>query len=98
MIPADWPFDDPPNVATLTLRRIVQGDAPIRFVTHDDDDGMWQFLDGEEVSEDEAILVGLAEIVAHDPTVAQLADLPLGWYAVRDSVQDQWELGQHDAG
>lgn len=96
MTPNDWAFEDPPNVATITLRRILQGTAPILVVTHDEEDGMWQFLDGEEATESDAMVVGLAEIVAHDPSVAALADLPLGWYAFRDSTQDPWERSPGD--
>ena len=92
-----WPFDDPPNVATLTLRRIMQGHAPIRVVIHDADDGMWQFLDGESATEHEAILVSLAEMLTHDPSIATLADLPLGWWARRASTQDPWQRSPHDA-
>jgi hypothetical protein len=96
MISTVWPFDDPPNVATLTLRRIMQGHAPIRYVTHDADDGMWQFLDGEAVSADEAMVIGLAEILTHDPTIAAVADLPLGWWASRASPQAPWQRSPHD--
>jgi hypothetical protein len=96
MLPNDWPFEDPPNVATLTLRRIMQGHAPIRYVRHDADDGMWQFLDGEQVTEHDAMLVGLAEILSHDSTIAELADLPPGWWASRASIQTPWQRGPRD--
>ena len=97
MMPIPWPFDDLPNVVTLTLRRIMHGQAPIRYVTHDADDGMWQFLDGEAAREDEVMLVGLAEILARDPTIAELADLPLGWWANRTSTQAPWQRGPDEA-
>ncbi len=35
-----WPFDDPENVATLTLREVMNRKSPILLVTHDEDDGM----------------------------------------------------------
>jgi len=44
----EWPFDDRPNVATISLRDIMERRAPILFVTHDNDDGIWQFLDGRD--------------------------------------------------
>ena len=50
----DWPFDDPPNVAVMALDRILEGNSPVLLVCHDEDDGMWQFLDGQEVSEEDA--------------------------------------------
>ena len=78
----DWPFADPKNVAVITLKSITKGGRPILHVTHDADDGMWQFLDGSTVSEENASVVSLEEITRIDPSVMELADLPLGWYAV----------------
>jgi hypothetical protein len=44
----DWPFDQPPDAAAITLRAVLDG-APILLVSHDADDDGWQFLDGSEV-------------------------------------------------
>ena len=38
------PWHQPPNCAVITLRQIIEGDAPILLVTHDMDDHGWQFL------------------------------------------------------
>lgn len=35
----EWPFEDPPNVAVLTLWDILEGTAPILRVCHDADEG-----------------------------------------------------------
>ena len=86
----DWPFDDPENQAGITLDRIMIGNNPILYVTHDADDGGWQFLDGGDVSEEDAMVVSLRQITDHDATIKQLADLPRGWYAVRDAVGQPW--------
>jgi len=90
MTPA-WPFADPPNVAVFTLGRILEKREPILQVFHDDDDGGWQFLDGKPISRDEAKLVSLRQMLQQDPTLAQLADLPLGWMAVRSGPESAWE-------
>src|SRR5262245_5966479 len=42
-----WPFADPEDTAVITLDRILRGESTLRLVTHDEDDGSWQFLDGE---------------------------------------------------
>jgi hypothetical protein len=86
-----WPFDDPPNLAVITLKRILQGGQPIRYVTHDHDDGGWQFLDGGDIEEEDAMVVGLGTIVRFDPAVAELADLPLGWCAWRNAAGEPWQ-------
>ena len=86
----DWPFADPPDVATFTVRQIIDGTRPILLVSHDADDGGWQFLTGEALSMDDALLVALKEIVLRDPSVLLLADLPTGWQASRRDAEAQW--------
>jgi hypothetical protein len=90
-----WPFADPKNVAVITLKSIVKGSGPILHVTHDADDGAWQFLDGSTVSEENASVVSLEEITRIDPSVTELADLPLGWYADRSAASEPWRRGKN---
>lgn len=91
MSSSDWPFADPKNVVTFTVRDIVEKRAPILFVAHEQEDGMWQFLTGDDLPpKKDWLLVGLSEIVAVDPTVRELADLPLGYSASRASAADGW--------
>jgi hypothetical protein len=90
-----WPFDQPPNCAVITLRRIVDG-GPILFVSHDKDDDGWQFLDGESAGVDEALLVSLKSMLNRDPTLGELADLPAGWTATRESVDHPWRRSTND--
>jgi hypothetical protein len=88
---SSWPFEDPPNLAVITLKRILDAEQPIRYVSHDLDDGGWQFLDGGDVDDEDAMVVGLGTILRFDATVGELADLPLGWYAWRSAVGEQWQ-------
>src|SRR5438270_13122245 len=93
---ADWPFDDPEATEVIVLGRILRGDAPVLLVTHDEDDGSWQFLDGEHVFEHDAAVVSLFEMVQFDPSLAELADLPLGWSAERDGAGQVWRRSPGD--
>jgi hypothetical protein len=86
----DWPFPDPPEVEAFSLGRIVDGGATIRLVTHDEDDGAWQFLDGEAVLESDAVLVPLGLLAGLDRSILELADLPPGWYATRPDADAPW--------
>ena len=90
MIP-DWPFEDSPNVAVITLRQILEGSAPILHVSHDEEDGGWQFLTGDTPAETDAKVVALSTIVRIDPSVVELADLPEGWVAVREAPDAPWK-------
>lgn len=61
-------------------------------MSHDEDDGAWQFhsIDGAPMESD-ARLVLLKNIVERDLTVAELADLPCGWIAWRDTEEAAWQ-------
>ena len=86
----EWPFEDPPNVAVLTVWAVLDGSAPILRVCHDADDGAWQFLHGGPVSEKDAALVGLGRMLERDPSLRELADLPEGWIAERADIGSPW--------
>ena len=85
-----WPFEDPQNVAVFTTKQVVKERKPILFVTHDAVDGAWQFHSGDIAQDEDAMILTLSEIVEIDPTVAELADLPLGYKASRDSLSSSW--------
>jgi len=89
MIPA-WPFTDPPDAEVIVLDRILRGESPLRLVTHDLDDGSWQFLDGDHVFEDDATVVLLGELAQFDPSILALGDLPIGWQAHREGTDGPW--------
>ena len=79
----DWPFADPRDAEAITLDRILRGESPLRLAVRDDD-GSWQFLDGEQVFEADAVLVTLFEMLQFDPSLSELADLT-GWSAWREA-------------
>jgi hypothetical protein len=87
---SDWPFDDPPNVTTITTRQVLEDDYPILLVTHDEDDGSWQVLCGTTNNPDDGRVVGLDCIYERDPSIGELSDLPLGWRAWRESSTSAW--------
>ena len=91
----EWPFADPKNVAVFTTIQIIRQGQPVLHVSHDDDDGAWQFHTGaEQVSAKNAMIVALSEMVEHDHTICELADLPCGWFADRDAIGSPWRRTQ----
>jgi hypothetical protein len=88
--PFRYSVDLPSNLAVITLRRILQRDVPVLYVSHDADDGCWQFLDGQTPDLADAMVVGLAAMFSHDPSLAELADLPIGWIASRETPTSTW--------
>ena len=78
----------------ITTRQVMREGRPILLVTHDADDGAWQFLNGQGDTDDtdSAMVVAPAEVAALDPSVGELAELPLGWRAWRETVDQPWRL------
>jgi hypothetical protein len=83
-----WPFSDHPNTALITTRQVLEG-APV-LLTHDADDGGWQFLCGTIDDPSDARVVGLGRICGRDRSLLELADLPEGWQAWRQASGLAW--------
>lgn len=88
----DFPFCDAPNTATIICCHIMENKAPILYVSHDEDDGMWQFLCGREHTMNEARIVSLKWIFDFDNSIGVLADMPCGHYAERKNQNDNWVI------
>lgn len=86
-----FPFREAPDMAVLTCCHVLDG-APILRVTHDADDGMWQFLCGGEHEAHEARMLALQEAYALDAAVGKLADMPCGCVAVRSGKAAKWQI------
>jgi|SRR5208337_507692 len=86
-----WPFTDARNTVVFTTRDIIEEGKPILLITHDQDDGAWQFHTKKTVQDSEAMVVLLDEIIFRDPSLLGLAGLPLGWSAILDSITSPWE-------
>jgi hypothetical protein len=84
-------FKDPANTACLVCLHVLDDRLPILFVSHDADDGGWQFLcDVHAHDENNVVVRALHNAVAMDPAVQQVADLPLGSFATRVSPDRPW--------
>lgn len=68
----------------------MRDNAPITHIYHDDDDHGWQFHSLGKISTSDAMIVSLEEIYLHDATVAEVADIPPGWRAIRESFGSPW--------
>lgn len=88
-----WKFPDPPNVAVFVDRGIVTRGDWIAYVSHDDDDGSWQFHNCETgpVDDGDIMIVSLQNVVRRDESILALTDLPEGWCAWRSSKSSPWQ-------
>lgn len=84
-------FNESPSTMVITLNVILDRVKPVLYVSHDEEDGMWQFLDGsEKLDTDNARIVSLEEILEIDESLSLLWDLPIGWAAERSNKQVLW--------
>ena len=86
-------FDESLNTAVFTTKYVMQDKHTITFVSHDLEDGAWQFLSNDQPENNEgmAMLVSLKEIIDQDPSILEVSDLPIGYVATRQSKKDNWE-------
>lgn len=79
--PPGWAFAVPPDTVASASAPVAYGGAAATAVIHDED-GEWEFLGAGEDGSDLTV-VHLAHLVARQPDLAALADLPAGWEAQR---------------
>ena len=82
-----------PDGIVIATRQVMEQGWPILLVTHDADEPRGgQFVNGRGDTEDRAngVSVHAMHVIERDPSVAELADLPPGWRAWRDSEDQPW--------
>jgi hypothetical protein len=93
-----WMFDQAPNVACVTSKKIVAGE-PVLVVTHYEDDHSWAFLDGSEFDPADALVVAMSEVLELHPELHELAPLlQPGWSARRIGIGHAWIAERDDWG
>jgi len=88
-VTADWPFREPAETRAHTTRFVLDEDFPILIVLHRRDGG-WEFLCGTTEKPKDAREILLGEAAELDPRLREVADLPAGWRAFRDSPEAPW--------
>ena len=90
----DWPFDQTPNTAAITVKAVLDG-APILYVSHDAEDDGWQFLDGRPADLAEGRAIAMRTALRLDPGLRSIADLEPGWIARRADPSAAWIREPH---
>jgi len=88
---ATWEFPDPVDAAAISCVHVLDGNRPVVYGSHDDHEAPWLFLCEEIAHESkDGRVVCLGCMIERDSTLAQLADLPVGWCAERLSLDRPW--------
>ena len=91
----NWKFPDDPHARVFLSETVHKGTEPVTYVSHDAEDGAWQFL-GDSMSDGGGPVIScFHHPIDHDPTLGELADLPLGWYAERAKLGEPWVRKKH---
>ena len=91
----DFKFREPKDLAVFTNRHYLESDKAICYVTHDEN-GDWQFLTGDYVTDEDSRIVCLENLVIKDPTLNDVFDLNYGEYAERKGPGGQWYRGKKE--
>jgi hypothetical protein len=78
-----WRFSEGKNRGVFTTKRVLDGTHSILLVSHDEE-GDWQFLCGTTNRAEDGRIVSLEYVIEQHPAITELADLPVGWRAMRD--------------
>lgn len=85
-----WPFDEDPHLGVFVSRCVVEDNAPIVLVAHEQG-GDWQFIGPvDDPDRDGCKLSCLHCVVEKDSTIRSLAGLLPGWQATRNGIDDDW--------
>ena len=85
-----WPFDQSPDTAALTTRQVMEDGNPILRVVHYSDDHSWLFACGSTDKTEDGRVISMREALKIDPSISEVADIPPGWTAWRESVSSEW--------
>ena len=92
----NWKFPDPPHTRVFLSKTVHEGTEAVTYVSHDEDDGSWQFL-GDSMSDGGGPVIScFHHPIDNDPSLGELADLPLGWWAERDKPGNEWKRHKQD--
>ena len=85
-------FKDEPETACIVCQHVLDGKNPITLISHDEEDGMWQFLCSEDHTLEDVRLISLAEACKLDESINQVADLPCGFVVERTEAKASWKV------
>ena len=71
------------NTYIITTKNVINNNFPIIRVIHDED-GDWQFLgDEENLTEDDAVVISIEELLSIDKSVKEVLNMPIEKQAMR---------------
>jgi hypothetical protein len=88
---SDWPFKESKYTLVVTQGTVITQHRPIIVVIRNAGDGQWMFFADPDPYLDTVVTLSLDEMARIDKTILEVADLPVGWKAVRSTVGERWQ-------
>lgn len=92
----NWKFPDSPHARVYLSETVHKGVEPVTYVSHDLEDGAWQFLGDSMDRGGGPVISCFHHPIDNDSTLSELADLPLGWCATRSKPGEAWIRRQQE--
>lgn len=92
----EWNFDQEKNVAALITKQVVEMGFPILQVIHYSDDHSWAFMCGTTSKPSDTLVVSMEQAISFDESLHNIATLPPGYIASRNTVNEEWVCEQVD--
>ena len=89
-MPEPWPFPHAADLEVIATRQVAADGKPVLYVFHDAEED-WAFFHYADPDEEDVVAAPLAALVANEPALRDLADLPAGWCAWRENRGEAWE-------
>ena len=83
-------FPDTPHTRVYLSETVHKGTESVTYVSHDAEDGAWQFLGDSMDGGGGPVISCFHHPIDNDPTLSELANLPLGWCATRSKPGEAW--------
>lgn len=83
--------NEPENKVVITTNFVVENNSTIVSVFYDED-GDWQFFGNEDVSEENAFLISVKQILSIDSTLNTLPNIRKGQTVIRNNINSPWEI------
>ena len=79
------------NKAVITTKYIVENQSTITSIYYDED-GDWQFFGDEDVTEKDAFVVSIKQILNIDPTLKNIPEIQPGQTIIRSNKNSLWQI------
>jgi hypothetical protein len=81
------------NTAVFTTKYIIDKLSTVLYVYHEND-GCWQFHGDDNITEEDARIVSLREMLELDKSLVELLGMPEGYEAYRSGKTDKWQINR----